>query len=321
MLQQTQVVTVIPYFERFVARFPTIEALAAADEAFVLRLWEGLGYYRRARALHQAAKIIVTAHQGCFPTDPEVALSLTGIGRYTMGAILSQAFDRRLPILEANSRRVLCRWSGQRGNPKSAAVDKWLWQLAEVVLPKKHIGEFNQAIMELGALVCTPVAPACARCPIAKNCAARILGITEEIPRRTRPPATIKAQETAVLLCEADRVFLVQRPDHGRWAGLWEFPHAPTQSNESVQEGARRIMLDLTGFTVVPGKEGSTIRHSVTHHQISLTCIRARRKSGKFHSNFYKCGEWVAISDLPQYPLSAPQRRLARTLQLRRNRF
>src|SRR5262249_10558292 len=148
--QQTQVATVIPYFQRFLERFPSIPDLAAASEQEVLHLWEGLGYYRRARALHQAARQLVADHGGMIPSDPHAIRHLPGIGRYTMGAILSQAFDLRLPILEANSLRVLCRFFGWHEDPRTARSVKWLWQTAEAVLPAKRIGEFNQALMELG---------------------------------------------------------------------------------------------------------------------------------------------------------------------------
>ncbi len=177
MLQQTQVSTVIPFFERFLQTFPTLGDLAAANEQAVLRLWEGLGYYRRARNLHRAARLIVGEHAGRFPEDPAIASTLPGIGRYTLGAILSQAFDQRLPILETNSERVLCRLFGRTGDPKRGEERRWLWDMAEALLPAKRAGEFNQALMELGALVCSPAAPRCSECPLRAVCRARRLGI------------------------------------------------------------------------------------------------------------------------------------------------
>ncbi len=173
MLQQTQVATVIPYFERFLNAFPSLSALAAADEQHVLRLWEGLGYYRRARNLHQAAQLLHAEHAERFPDDADVLRRLPGFGRYTANAVLSQAFDRRLPILEANSRRVLCRLFGVRDDPQEAAVQARLWTAAEALLPVKRVGAFNQALMELGALVCTPARPQCSRCPLSRQCQAR----------------------------------------------------------------------------------------------------------------------------------------------------
>src|SRR6266852_396195 len=182
MLQQTQVATVIPYFKRFLEAFPTLADLAAAEEGDVLRLWEGLGYYRRARDLHRAAQRVVADHGGRIPQEPALLASLPGIGRYTLGAILSQAFDRRLPILETNSQRVLCRLFGRRCDPRRGQARRWLWEIAESLLPARRVGAFNQALMELGALVCTPAVPRCGACPVRALCAARRLGIQDEIP-------------------------------------------------------------------------------------------------------------------------------------------
>src|SRR5437764_9937338 len=171
MLQQTTVAAVVPYFQRFLAAFPTVTALAAADEQDVLRLWEGLGYYRRARHLHRAARLLA-ARGGSFPRDPARLRGVPGMGRYTANAVLSQAFDRRLPILEANSQRVLCRLFGRTEDPRRGPLRRWLWRAAEEVLPRKRVGEFNQALMELGALVCTPQAPRCGGCPLRTKCRA-----------------------------------------------------------------------------------------------------------------------------------------------------
>ena len=159
MLQQTTVAAVIPFFERFLAAFPTLTDLAAANEQEVLRLWAGLGYYRRVRNLHRAAKILHDEHAGNFPNDPDVWSPLPGVGRYILGAVLSQAFDRRLPIVEANSQRVLCRLFGQDGDASREPVKSWLWQTAGDLVPRQRAGDFNQAMMELGATVCTPETP------------------------------------------------------------------------------------------------------------------------------------------------------------------
>src|SRR5262249_26065537 len=167
MLQQTTVAAVGPYFERFLAAFPSLADLAAADEQDVLRLWEGLGYYRRPRHLHAAPRRLVSEHGGTLPDDPAVWRDLPGVGRYILGAVLSQAFDRRLPIVEANSLRVLCRLFGYAGDPRSGEGQRWLWETAETVLPAERVGDFNQALMGLGALGCTPAAPPCGRCPLA----------------------------------------------------------------------------------------------------------------------------------------------------------
>ena len=239
MLQQTQAATVVPYFERFLQAFPTLADLAAADEQEVLRLWEGLGYYRRARDLLRTARLLAASHGGRFPDDPAALDGLPGLGRYTRNAVLSQAFDRRLPILEANSRRVLCRLFGRTGDPRRGPEQRWLWAAAEALLPPRRVGDFNQALMELGALVCTPAAPRCAECPLAADCAARRLGLQDAIPARTPPPEPMEVREAAVVVRRGERVLLLQRPAEGRWASLWEFPHGPLARDGVARRGGR----------------------------------------------------------------------------------
>jgi A/G-specific adenine glycosylase len=314
MLQQTQVTTVIPYFERFLARFPTLNALAAADEQDVLRLWEGLGYYRRARDLHRAARLLAADNGGAVPDDPKVFGALPGVGRYILGAVLSQAFERRLPILEANSQRVLCRVFGVRDDPRSGPARRLLWEIAEVILPARGVGGFNQALMELGALVCTPVAPKCAACPLAGRCQARQLGLQETIPARPEPPEVVQVREAAVVVRRGPRVFLVQRPPEGRWAGLWEFPHDLVRPDETHEEAAGRLVPALTGLRARLGPELLTVRHGVTRFRITLVCFEADYRGGRFVSEFYQRGEWVEPGRLADYPVSAPQRRLAESL-------
>src|SRR5438034_9649043 len=212
MLQQTTVAAVVPYFDRFLAAFPTVEALAAADEQQVLKLWEGLGYYRRARHLHAAARQL--AEHDAPPDDPAVWAALPGVGRYILGAVLSQAFDRRLPIVEANSLRVLARWFGYRGDPRSGDGQKWLWEMARRVLPAKRVGDFNQALMELGALVCTPAAPQCDACPVAAECVARAKGLQDVIPRKAARPAVTEVREVGLVIRRGPRVWLAARPSN-----------------------------------------------------------------------------------------------------------
>jgi len=315
MLQQTQVSTVIPFFQRFVRAFPTVDDLAAADELEVLRLWEGLGYYRRVRNLHRAARIVVREHGGRIPEEPALLKTLPGIGRYTVGAILSQAFDQRLPILETNSERVLCRLFGRGDDPKRGPARRWLWDMAEALLPFKRTGEFNQALMELGALVCTPTAPRCSKCPLAKLCKAQRLGIQEEIPPRGPAPGPVAVLAVAVVIRRGQRLLLVQRPDDGRWAGLWEFPHTNLRARETHDDAAARLVGELLGIEAEIESELLTLHHSVNHHRIALVCLEARYRSGKFVSEFYPQGKWIGPDQLNAYPVSAPQRRLAQVLK------
>jgi A/G-specific adenine glycosylase len=314
MLQQTQVATVIPYFERFLGRLPTLTALAAADEQEVLRLWEGLGYYRRARDMLSTARRLVSEHGGVFPRDPEVLRGMPGLGDYTRNAVLSQAFDLRLPILEANSQRVLSRLFGREEDPREGPARRWLWQAAEALLPAKRSGEFNQAVMELGALVCTQTAPKCGECPLATRCRARQQGRQEQIPARAAPPAPTLVRESAVVVRRGEQVLLVQRPDSGRWASLWEFPHGQVAEGESHEQAAARLIEELTGVKARLKGEIITIEHSVTRYRITLVCFEADYESEEFQSGSYVKGIWVAPADLINHPVSSPQRKLARTL-------
>jgi A/G-specific adenine glycosylase len=311
MLQQTQVATVIPYFERFLQVFPTLAHLARADEQEVLRQWEGLGYYRRARDLHRAARRLADEHDGRLLNDPAVWRELPGVGRYMLGAVLSQAFDRCLPIVEANSARVLCRLFAQSVDPSTSATRKWLWQTAERLLPQRRVGDFNQALMEVGALVCTAAGPRCAACPVAFACLARQRGLQHQIPTRTARPAVVEVHESAVIVRRGAHVLLVQRPPAGRWAGMWEFPHGVRRSGESPAQAAVRLAAELAGIAVTVRAELATVRHSVTHHRITLACFEARRRRGSFCSGFYQRAAWVKPKELQAYPVSAPQRRLA----------
>jgi len=316
MLQQTQVVSVIPYYERFLRRFPTLTSLAQAEECDVLRLWEGLGYYRRARALHQAARALVAGHAGAIPNDPDVLAGLPGLGRYTINAILSQAFDRRVPILEANSRRVLCRLLGIEEDPRRADVDRLLWSTAAQLLPRRGgAGRFNQALMEIGALVCTPRRPQCESCPLTRYCRACQLGRQEHIPVRPPPPRIEEVDDLALVIRRKRQVLIVQRPGTGRWAGLWEFPHMEKRQGEGDSEPAHeetaRRLLEAIGLEAELGAELMTIRHAVTRFRIRLVCFEALHRRGTFASDDFQQAAWVVPARLQDFPFSSPQRRLA----------
>jgi A/G-specific adenine glycosylase len=224
MLQQTRVAAAVPHYVRFLSRFPSVRALAAAKEDDVLAAWSGLGYYRRARFLRKAAIEVRDRHAGRVPGDPAELRRLPGIGRYTAGAIASQAFDAREPVVDGNVRRVLTRLFGLGGR---SAADARLWALARELVDPAHPGDFNQALMELGAIVCTPVAPACARCPVARRCAARASGDPESFPaKRPRAPRT-KVRVAVALVVRRDRV-LLERPAHGNpLRGTWDLPAVP----------------------------------------------------------------------------------------------
>ena len=306
MLQQTQVATVIPYYERFVAAFPDESSLAAASEQEVLRLWEGLGYYRRARNLHAAAKKIIAEHGGKFPRTVEAVRSLPGIGRYTANAVLSIALDQRLPILEANTVRLHSRLLAYRGVPTTTAAAKLLWEFAEAVLPASEPGRFNQALMELGSLVCVPKNPACDTCPLAELCPTRIGGLQDRIPAAAKKVRYEEVTETAVLVRDGARVLVRQCGPDERWAGLWDFPrHADATDDASLVEATRR----MTGVEIQIFRELAVVKHGVTRYRITLRCLEARARS--VPDTLPPSVRWVTSDELRALPLSTTGRKLA----------
>ncbi|MEM8945653.1 MAG: A/G-specific adenine glycosylase [Planctomycetota bacterium] len=318
MLQQTQVETVKPYFQRFMKTFPTVTKLAAADEQQVLRLWEGLGYYRRARGLHAAAKQIVAVHDGKFPKDVETLQTLPGIGRYTAGAIVSIAYDRRAPILEANTIRLFARLIGYREDPTKSAGQKILWQTAEDVLPRKEIANFNQALMELGSLVCKPAHPLCDECPVASLCIAKQAGTQQAMPKSTKKMKFVDSNEAAVVVRKNGKVLVRQCGEDERWAGLWDFPRFEIES-----EGPLFIADELvgkvraqTGITVKPGSLLKTIKHGVTRYRITLDCYEAQYLSGRLRKSESGPMRWLMPSELTELPLSTTGRKLAKLINV-----
>jgi A/G-specific adenine glycosylase len=316
MLQQTQVATVRDYFARFVRAFPNVRRLAAADEQQVLRLWEGLGYYRRARQLHAAARQIDDEHDGKLPRTVAELQRLPGVGRYTAGAIASFAFDVRAPIVETNTIRLLSRLIAYRDDPLNAAGQQILWQTAEDILPKRNCSQFNQAVMELGSLVCTPLAPNCDECPLTRVCAARALGVQHQIPKQKTRPATIDLREVAIIVRKYGRVLVRQCGQHERWAGLWDFPRFALDAEEPLfapDEIALKVK-SLTGITCAPGPLVKTFKHGVTRYRITLDCYRAEHVSGRIRSSNRSPVRWVPLAVLADYPLSVTGRKITSLL-------
>lgn len=314
MLQQTTTTAVIPYYERFLAAFPTVEALAQADEEDVLRLWQGLGYYRRAQHLHAAARTLVQHYGGRLPDDPDMWRSLPGVGRYICAAVLSQAFDRPLPIVEANSLRVLTRLYGYRGDPRQGAGQRWVWRAAQALLPTQGVGDFNQALMELGSLVCTSHPPRCGVCPWQRWCRAQQHGEQDRIPPPAVRQAPVEVQELAVLIRHGSRLLLCQRPaGANRWPRLWEVPHAEIPSAGDARAQLPELVHQLTALEVRPLQYLTVLCHSVTRFRIHLHAWSAQYLRGTFASGFYEAVVWVTPQELDRFPLSSPQRRLLET--------
>lgn len=274
MLQQTQVKTVLGYYERWMRRFPNLEALASANEADVLHIWQGLGYYSRARRLLSGARAVVERHGGKLPRTVQELRALPGIGDYSAGAIASIAFGLPEPVVDGNVVRVLCRAFGLRGDPERAPLKRRIWQLARELVPRESPADFNQALMELGATICTPRAPRCPECPLEKRCAARAQGLTERLPESRKRGAPTALSTAAALVTRGERVLLRQVPaDAARWASLWVLPFVELAAGQTALEGAQRALaeLGLHGRALELERE---LVHSITRFRITLSVVR-----------------------------------------------
>ncbi|UCB55798.1 MAG: A/G-specific adenine glycosylase [Thiotrichales bacterium] len=267
MLQQTQVATVIPYYRRFLQTFPDINALASASLDQVLEHWSGLGYYTRARNLHKAACKITSDHGGTFPSHFDQVIALPGIGRSTAGAILAQAFDQRHAILDGNVKRVLCRYHAVDGWPGKTALQNRLWGLAEQYTPADRVADYTQAIMDLGATLCTRASPDCAQCPLQFDCQAYRIDRVRQYPSpRPRKQLPVKAARLLILTDQASgRIMLEKRPPSGIWGGLWSLPEA------AVDESVVQVCDQRWGLDILANEDGSSFRHTFSHYHLDIT--------------------------------------------------
>ncbi|MBD1877940.1 A/G-specific adenine glycosylase [Coleofasciculus sp. FACHB-T130] len=301
MLQQTQVKTVIPYYQRWLAQFPTIETLAAADLQQVLKAWQGLGYYARARNLHKASQEIIQRHNGIFPTHLSDVLALSGIGRTTAGGILSAAFNQPVAILDGNVKRVLARLVALPMPPTKAT--KPLWQLSESLLDPEQPRDFNQALMDLGATICTPHNPACNRCPWMSHCRAYNLNIQSTLPmRETSSPIPHKNIGVAVIWNEQKEILIDRRPQNGLLGGLWEFPGGKLEPGETVEECIKREIQEELGIEIEVGKHLITIDHTYTHFRVTLNVHHCRHLTGIPQPIESDEIRWVTLDEIDQFP-------------------
>ena len=306
MLQQTQVTTVIPYFQRFLQRFPTVQALAEASTDEVLALWAGLGYYARARNLHRCAQQLVAEYGGAFPRELEAMMALPGIGRSTAGAILAQAYGERQPILDGNVRRVLARHAAVDGWPGQPKVQQRLWTLSEHLLPQKRLADYTQAIMDLGATLCSARAPKCMLCPVSGDCAAHISGTVTRYPS-AKPKKARPSREARLLLLrnEADALLLERRPPTGIWGSLWSPPVLDANAGDEHQWCERQGLKPLTkNADVLPA-----VAHGFTHFDLTLHPLqwRVRETDMQREEGHWR---WVTIPESRLLGLPAPIRKL-----------
>ena len=321
MLQQTQVSTVIPYYERWLQRFPTLQSLAAAPLDDVLKHWEGLGYYSRARNLHRAAQVVMRDFDGHLPSTVDGLLKLPGIGRYTAGAIASLAFQQDAPILDGNVIRVLARVYAITSDVKSPATLSRLWHLSESLLPRGHAGEFNEALMDLGATICTPKAPACSDCPLHLICSAYTKGNPEGYPvRQKKQPIPTRHILTAVIYDADGRLLMAQRPPKGLLGGLWEFPGdaVPVAGDDSAAQ-LGRIIYAVSGIraNIKPQDFVAIIKHTFTHfHSVRHVAMLqlAQPSPNLQRSEQYVDLRWVTRKEIDSLALTRSDQKILPSL-------
>ena len=317
MLQQTTVAAVVPFYHKWMARFPAVQSLADAPLDDVLKHWAGLGYYARARNLHRGAQAVITQHGGQVPSDPKTLLGLPGIGRYTAGAILSIAFNQEAPILDANVIRVLSRVHAVAGDPKtSAAVQAELWRLAEEAIPKGRAGDFNQAMMELGATVCAAGAPKCGTCPVRAECRALALGAPTAYPQFEGVKKWLDVEDVSVAVrSAAGQVLIVQRPpDLALWGGLWELPRVTRQEGEALEACAARAACERLGVSVPAPAPFGVVKHVVANRRVTLHGFTAETSGEAMQTPEGVRWAWVTPDTLGDYALATPQVKLAALL-------
>lgn len=321
MLQQTQVATVIPYFHRFVQAFATLADLARADEQQVLTLWQGLGYYRRARQLHAAARAIVDRHGGVIPSDVESLKELPGVGPYTAGAVASIAYDRPVPLVDGNVARVLARMFAIDLPVDQPAGRDRLWSIAAELVPKRRAGDFNQSLMELGSLVCRPTSPNCLICPCQKKCLALAGEQVEELPRLTpkKPPRPVTHH--CLLLSDQRRWLVRQRPADGLWANLWEYPTLELDDPPARSKSPQRLvdwMTQTTGLALAPQalclEPAGTFSHLTTHRRITFVLWQAQCPVNQRPLRLPDRWQWALRRQIAQLPMSNPQRSIHRMI-------
>ncbi|MDI6763797.1 MAG: A/G-specific adenine glycosylase [Thermodesulfobacteriota bacterium] len=306
MLQQTQVNTVIPYYNHFLKTFPTIRDLTKANLSKVLTVWEGLGYYSRARNLHQASRIIANHFKGKIPETPKDLLSLPGIGRYTAGAILSIAYNKVTPILDGNVKRVLSRLFVVSGHPKK--TEEFLWPLSESLIPKGSPGAFNQALMDLGSMICTPKIPNCLSCPLKNLCQGYLSGKPESYPLRSVKKKVPHIEAIAAVIQKDGKVLLRQRPPRGLLGGLWEFPHWKIEEKRRLRLRLRNYIKKEMGVNVEVKEPIGTFHQTYSHFKLTLHVFKCDAIDGS------RKGKWIPIKNLSLLPLSSIHRKIAKTI-------
>jgi len=314
MLQQTQVKTVIPYYERWIKTLPTIDKLANAPEQRILKLWEGLGYYTRAKNLKKSAKMICKEMNGKLPNTVKNLQNLPGIGRYTAGAISSIAFGLKAPVLDGNVKRVLSRLFCINKNGTASAFENCLWKKAEDLLPVRRPGDFNQALMELGATVCIPGSPICQQCPLRTICKAFLKNKVNEFPPSKKIKSSKKIEVSAGIIIKNKKVYIQQRLKNGLMGGLWEFPGGKREQGESSEECLKREIKEELRVNVASLNKVMTIKHTYTQFRVTLTVFNCKLQKKQIRPDGWEQWKWVSLSNLKKYPFPAANVKIVKYL-------
>ncbi|MDP1990070.1 MAG: A/G-specific adenine glycosylase [Syntrophales bacterium] len=318
MLQQTQVKTVEAYYGRFIGRFPSVTDLAQAAPDEVMKSWEGLGYYSRARYLHRAAREVVDRFDGRIPDTLEDLISLPGIGRYTAGAILSIAFEKPEAVLDGNVIRVLSRMFHITEDVRKASSQRMLWSLSESLLPKRRIRDYNQALMELGALVCRTRNPACSDCPVSRMCEANRLSIQRELPVKSPRKPVPHYEVTAGIIWWEDRFLITRRPPKGLLGGLWEFPGGKLEAGEDLKGCVKREIREELGIDIEVGVHLTSVDHAYTHFRITLHAFECRYRGGPIRLIGIDDYRWIRPRELDGFALPAADHKIIDLLKSRK---
>lgn len=309
MLQQTQVPTVIPYYKKFLKTFPTFRHLAQSNLSKVLKVWEGLGYYSRARNLHLTSRIVLSHFRGRIPDNLQDLLTLPGIGKYTAGAILSIAYNKEAPILDGNVKRVLSRLFMISGDPREKKTENHLWRLSESLIPKGFASPFNQALMDLGSMVCTPKDPQCSRCPLHRLCKGKASGKPEEYPSRVIKKKIPHIEAISAVIIKDGKVLLNQRPPKGLFGGLWEFPNWKSEGKRGLRFRLRNYIKKEMGINVEVKESIGTFKQAFTHFKLTLHVFTCEAIDGKGR------GKWIPIKNLDQLAMPRIHRRIAEVIE------
>ena len=314
MLQQTQVATVIPYYERFLDRFPDVEALAAAPLEDVLKVWEGLGYYARARNMHKAAIELVEKYGGCFPEAYPELLSLPGFGEYTAGAVAAVAFGQPVPAVDGNVKRVIARLFALETDISRAPAARRMKKIAVALVDPDAPGDWTQAIMELGAVVCLPKSPKCLLCPVSNLCQGKLRGIATDLPVKPARKRLPHYDVTAAVIRQNGKILIAQRPLEGMLGGLWEFPGGKQEPGETLEQCLRREICEELGIEIEVGQPIITVKHSYTHFKITLHAFACRLVSGTPRSLNVADWRWVSLAEMDDFPFPRTDKKIIAAL-------